>query len=148
MIPNCNMEHRTWPEGLGAMTKCSHILGWKERRYYSAQRSASVPNGTDKLDENGVLWLHQGSTRSKSGLNNSQKMQSHPWLGGTQVLFRAVECRCSQRDRQASTRVKRPGALGPAVRVRKWNRGGLVRPKPGGTKQRVINEKGEMGRHT
>ena len=48
MIPNCDMEHRTWPEGLGALTKCSHILGWKEHRYYSAQRSASVPNGTDK----------------------------------------------------------------------------------------------------
>ena len=35
--------------GRGALTKCSHILGWKERRYYSAQRGASVPNGTDKL---------------------------------------------------------------------------------------------------
>ena len=49
VIPNCDMEHRTWPEGLGALTKCSHILGWKERRYYSAQRGAGVPNGTDKL---------------------------------------------------------------------------------------------------
>ena len=48
MIPDCDMEHRTWPEGPGALTKCSHILGWKERRYYSVQRSAGVPNGTDK----------------------------------------------------------------------------------------------------
>ena len=72
MIPDCDMEHRTWPEGPGALAKCSHILGWKERRYYSAQRSASV--------ELGEL--------------------------------------------------------------------GLVRPKPGGTKQRVIKQKGEMGRHT
>ena len=30
------------------ITKCSHILGWKERRYYSVQRSASIPHETDR----------------------------------------------------------------------------------------------------
>ena len=34
--------------GLKRSHKCSHILGWEERRYYSAQWSAGVPNGTDK----------------------------------------------------------------------------------------------------
>jgi len=30
------------------ITKCNHILGWKEHRYYSALMSASIPHETDR----------------------------------------------------------------------------------------------------
>ena len=54
------------------ITKRSHILGWKERRYYSAQRSASIPHGTDKNNTEDMETEAQGKTMSdlkrKTGL--------------------------------------------------------------------------------
>ena len=75
VIPNCDMEHRTWLEELGALTKCSHILGWKERRYYSAQRSAGVPNGTDKL-RGGVIRQNPAAEAHRQ---HKQKNGPGPW---------------------------------------------------------------------
>ena len=55
------------------ITKCSHILGWKEHRYYSALRSASFPHGTDKNNTEVTETEAQGKTLSdlkqKTGLS-------------------------------------------------------------------------------
>ena len=59
---------------------------------------------------NGVLCCTEDQTRSESGLKMSHKMQSHPWVEGTQVLFCAAECQCSKLDRQVDTIDKRPRA--------------------------------------
>ena len=69
-----DLKRKTGPLGLRinqvrvrteqGITKCSHILGWKEHRYYSALRGASFPHGTDKnntedkeTDTKGKPWV-------------------------------------------------------------------------------------------
>ena len=59
-----------------------------------------------------MLCCTEDQTRSESGLKMSHKMQSHPWVEGTQVLFCAAECQCSKRDRQSEHNRQEAKGLG------------------------------------